>query len=226
MQIGKIGTKRVTPAYHRHWVVAMGGVLLCAFFWTTPAAAKKNDVRLDDSKISAEIEDAHLKDVLNKINEQKRFSVKGDPDLLDRKISVSFSDLSLRDGLKRILGPINYVLLFDDSQQPSGVILLDADGPGERRQSSEISGAYQLPEAGEAAPEDDPATEIDGRYENPDLLDKMETEDGSIEPPAEDDAPPLESPGELMEQADDSEAPERGETPPEEVVPPPPPPEE
>lgn len=211
MEKPKIGSER-------HAVFAMVGCLICCLIWMSPAHAKKNDVRVDGSKISADVEDMLLKDVLDKISEHKKFSVKGDPNLLDRKVSVRFNNLSLRDGLKRILGPINYVLLFDGNKQPAGVILINSGDQTGRGVPRSADAAPQLPEAVEVEPEDIRVVDTEGRYENPDLLDSTETEVGSIELQVEDDVPPPpppEDPGESGDQGQEGITAEGGEAPPE-----------
>jgi hypothetical protein len=210
MENPKIGSERRA-------VFTMAGCLICFLVLISPAYANKNDVRLDDSKISADVEDILLRDVLDKIRAQKKFSVKGDLNLLDRKISVRFNNLSLRDGLRRILGPINYVLLFDGNKQPAGVILLNGDGQTGRGVPRSDDAAPQLPEAAEVEPEDIRVVDTEGRYENPDLLDSTETEVGSIELQAEDDVPtppPPEDPGESGDKGQEGITAEGGEAPP------------
>jgi len=102
--------------------------LFCGFIWISPAEAKKEAVRFDGPKMSVDIDEIYLKDVFKTINAQKGFWVKGDSSVLDSKISIRFDNLSYQDGLKRILGRINHILLFDGNKEPSGVIIVGGGG--------------------------------------------------------------------------------------------------
>ena len=93
-----------------------------------PVEAKTEAIRFDGPQMSVDIDEINLKDVFNRINEQKEFQVKGDPSLLNRKISVRFDNLSFQDGLQRILSNINHILLFDKNKEPSGVIIVGEGG--------------------------------------------------------------------------------------------------
>lgn len=102
--------------------------LFCGLIWIAPVEAKKETIRFDGTKMSANIDEVFLKDVFKSISAQKDFRVKGDPALLNQKISISFENLSFQDGLKRILGQINHILLFDKNQEPSGVFIVSSGG--------------------------------------------------------------------------------------------------
>ena len=102
--------------------------LFCSLIWLSSAEAKKESVRFDGPKMSADIDEIYLKDVFKKINEQKGFWVKGDKSVLESKISIRFDNLSFQDGLKRILGRINHIMLFNGNREPSGVIIVGGSG--------------------------------------------------------------------------------------------------
>ena len=98
--------------------------LFCSLIWLSQAEAKKEVLRFDGSKMSADIDEVNLKDVFKRINAQKGFFFRGDSSVLDSKISIRFKNLSYQDGLKRILSHINHILLFDRNKEPSGVIIV------------------------------------------------------------------------------------------------------
>ena len=106
--------------------------LFCSLIWFSPAEAEKEAVRFVGPKMSADIDEIYLRDVFQSINAQKGFWVKGDSSVIDSKISIRFKNLSFQDGLKRILGHINHIMLFDGNREPSGVIIV---GGGESRRS-------------------------------------------------------------------------------------------
>jgi len=102
--------------------------IFCSSIYFSPAGAENVTIRFDGRKMSADIDGVILNDVFEKIKAQKEFSVKGDKSILNSEVSVSFANLSFQDGLKKILGEINYILLFDKDKEPSGVIVVDSGG--------------------------------------------------------------------------------------------------
>lgn len=100
--------------------------VFCSCIYFSPSWAKDITIHFDGRKMSADIEGVFLGEVFEKILAQRKFSVRGDKSILYSEISVKFADLSFQDGLKKILGQINYILLFDKNKEPSGVILVDS----------------------------------------------------------------------------------------------------
>jgi hypothetical protein len=100
----------------------------CSSIYFTPAGAENITIRFDERKMSVDIDGAILNDIFETIAAQREFSVKGDKSILNSEVSISFTDLSFEDGLKKILGKINYILVFDKNKEPSGVIIVDGGG--------------------------------------------------------------------------------------------------
>lgn len=74
--------------------------------------------------MSADIEEAPVKAVIEKIKEERGIWVKGSHHLTDQRFSVDFEDLPVQDGLERILSRMNHSLLFDQYGKLLGVIIL------------------------------------------------------------------------------------------------------
>ena len=102
--------------------------IFCFAIFLSPAEAKNASIRFEDRKMSADIDGVLLGEVFEKIKAQREFSVKGDESILNSEVSVNFENLSFQDGLKKILGEINHILLFDKNKEPSGVIIADSGG--------------------------------------------------------------------------------------------------
>jgi hypothetical protein len=82
--------------------------------------------------VTADLCNVLLKNVLKVFQKKKGIEFKGDETLFARKISIKFKDLPVKRGVKRILSPMNYVMLFDKKGQLTKVIIL---GRGEARTS-------------------------------------------------------------------------------------------
>jgi hypothetical protein len=109
-------------------IATVSALLFCVFspaLCTSPASAREAAIRFDGRKMSADIEKVPLREVLEEVKRQKKFVVKGDPSILELEVTASFSDLSFQEGLKKILGRINYLLLFGKNNEPCGVIVVD-----------------------------------------------------------------------------------------------------
>jgi len=74
--------------------------------------------------ISANLEGVPLGEILEQIKMQANICYRGNEPLLEQKVSVRFKYLPVEDGVKRILAPFNYSLVFDDNGGLAGVILL------------------------------------------------------------------------------------------------------
>jgi len=79
---------------------------------------------IQDGTISANLEGVPLGEILQQIKDQSSIWYRVNESLLEQKISVRFEDLPVEDGVKRILAPFNYSLMFDANGGLSGMILL------------------------------------------------------------------------------------------------------
>jgi len=92
----------------------------------SPILAINSDIylKLENDRLSADLDQVQLKEVIKKIVEEKGIWFKGSESLLEEKVSVQFTNLSLDNGLKRILSSMSYSLIFNYNRQLEGVIII------------------------------------------------------------------------------------------------------
>ena len=101
------------------------------FFASIPVThATAGTISLDFKKegLSATIEDASLKAVVEKIAQKEDIWIKGAKKLSEDAYSVTFKDLSIRDALERILSSFNYCLFLGRGKKVLGVIIVSRQG--------------------------------------------------------------------------------------------------
>lgn len=81
-------------------------------------------VSIQDGRMSVDLREASLAGVARDIESQSGISFRGDESLLEETVSVVFQDLPLEQGIKRILAPLNYSLLFDSRGEVSTVVIV------------------------------------------------------------------------------------------------------
>lgn len=103
-------------------------VICCLFFsLSTLTLAQGGRIYLDfrNQTLSANIEDAPLRDVLTRIEKKKgiwfKACLKGESSL-DEKVSLRFRNLPIQSGLERILSGMNHCLFFE-KRRVMGVML-------------------------------------------------------------------------------------------------------
>ncbi len=92
----------------------MVGVISICFGNSNPAEI---DVRYQRGKLSANLHKADFKKVLEEVAQKSSISITVDPDLLKkiRTVTLSFENLSLDEGLKRIIAPNSWAMVFGGS---------------------------------------------------------------------------------------------------------------
>ena len=110
-------------------ILTLGSFFLIVFS-PVPAQAATIDLIFQGNVLSANLKEAHLKDILERFKKEKGISWKGSPSLLEEKITVRFIDLSLNEGLKRILGSMNHSLIFDEHERLASVIIIGSKTNG------------------------------------------------------------------------------------------------
>lgn len=104
--------------------------LLCTFSSSWSGTADI-DLKFQGETLSANLTEAPLKDIAEKLEKEIGVSFKGDASLFNEKVSVRFKNLPLENGLKRILCRINYSLVFDGDGRVASVIVLGRAAPGD-----------------------------------------------------------------------------------------------
>jgi hypothetical protein len=104
---------------------------------SSSVAAERLKISFDSDKrtISADIKQASLESVIEKIGKEKGIWVKGSQYLSGKIISVEFEDLSIKEAMTRILYELNHSLMFDQKGKLLGVIMVRTDDSKWRRSS-------------------------------------------------------------------------------------------
>jgi len=101
------------------------------FFMPIPVPyADAGTISLDfkNEGISATIEDASVKAVVEKIAEKEDIWIKGAKKLSGEMYSVEFEGLSIQDALERILSSFNYCLFLSRPGEVLGIIIVSRQG--------------------------------------------------------------------------------------------------
>lgn len=110
---------------------------LLLFFPSPAIRAQEGRINLDfaNQKVSANIREATLKAVIEKIKYEKGVWFlnwfKGSESLFDNKISLRFKNIPVQDAMERIFSGINLALIFDSQHCIEGVFLFGK--PGKKR---------------------------------------------------------------------------------------------
>jgi len=105
-------------------------VLLVSFSLPTWVLAgdRAIDLTLEDQTLSARIEEASLRAVIQEIKEETgvwvKLWLKGKEGALDERVSVRFEDLPVEQAFERIFSTMNHSLIFDGQHNLLGVFLL------------------------------------------------------------------------------------------------------
>lgn len=102
---------------------------LAAFSVASPGTGEM-DLRFDGRNMSAEIQGAPLRDILEKLKKEKGIWFKCDASLLEETVSIKFEDLPLQKGLRRIFSNVSHCLVFDQDEEVRGVFILDKNTRG------------------------------------------------------------------------------------------------
>ena len=90
------------------------------------------DVKIQDGKISAQLNSAPLTQVLQAIKEQAQIRLDMEQEIGSKTVTASFQDLSLGDGIRKMLEGtgINFVVLSDGEGRPSSLFVGISASPG------------------------------------------------------------------------------------------------
>lgn len=87
--------------------------------------SQKESMIIKDDRLTVEYYQVPLGEILNQLKNRNNIWFKGAESLLDEKITIQFTDLSLEDGIKRILGFINYALVYHADGKLAGIKLFN-----------------------------------------------------------------------------------------------------
>ena len=102
----------------------LAGFFIVLIFYPESSGAKEANLTINGEYLSADLKGTSLNTIFEALEREKGIWFKGNLSLLDEKVSVQFTDHSLEDGMKRILAPMNYCLLFESDGALVGIILI------------------------------------------------------------------------------------------------------
>jgi hypothetical protein len=119
--------------------VLIGFFALCVLSSSTPAQEGKVNLYFENDTLSADIEAASLRSILNKVKEKRGIGYQtwfGGDQTLNEKVSVRFRRLSVKEGLERILSNVNYSLVLEGSSVSSVMLFGKPGKPDRTRRTS------------------------------------------------------------------------------------------
>jgi len=103
-------------------------------------SSQKGSMIIKDGRLSVEYDKVRLGDILDQLKDRNNIWFKGNESLLDEKITIRFADLSLEEGVKRILGFVNYALVYHNDGKLAGVMLFNKSNTQEKAIAKAIPG--------------------------------------------------------------------------------------
>jgi hypothetical protein len=99
--------------------------ILVIFCYSIVYAANEESSTLDfhGATFTADLKQASLKNVFQKLQEESGIWFKGPESGLDERVSVQFENLSLEEGLRRVLHTMNYSFIFDQENKLIGAFV-------------------------------------------------------------------------------------------------------
>jgi hypothetical protein len=97
-------------------------VIFC-YFMVYAANEESNTLVFQGATFTANLEEASLKNVFQKLQKETGIWFRVPESGLDERVSVQFENLSIEEGLKRILHTMNYSLLFDQNNNLIGAFV-------------------------------------------------------------------------------------------------------
>ncbi len=96
-------------------------VLLIIFFHCYPSIAKAEEVKYDrkEGRLSINVVNSSLVKVLEEISIKTGVTIKMESEI-DRHITVEFNNFPLEDGLKEIIRPNSYAIIFEEHTVEGG----------------------------------------------------------------------------------------------------------
>lgn len=124
-------------------------LLFLLFSAPIPSMGGRIDLDFKKLTLSAEIREAPIRTVIEKIKEEKgvwfKLWFKEKEFLLDEKISVQFKSLPVQEGLGRIFSEMNHSLIFDEHNRLIGVFLFGKYDKERNRGRRRIVGPGRAP---------------------------------------------------------------------------------
>ncbi len=100
-------------------------VFLCKNSLASIDSIVSENVKIEDNRISAQTQEITLGELLKAIERRTGIVFVLNKSLLEKEITISFKELSLLEGIKKIIYPLNYAIVYDPGRVVSKVIIVD-----------------------------------------------------------------------------------------------------
>ena len=127
---------------------------MAALFTTSDSGATntKNKISYAQEHLTVHVVEVSLEEVLSAVAKEAKLEFVLNESIATKKVSVSFDKLSLEEGLKKIVRPFSYSMIFGHSGQLEKVIILES---GSNSAKVTVSGKIDDPSPGPAGRTDD-----------------------------------------------------------------------
>ncbi len=101
---------------------------MAALFTTSDSGATntKNEISYAQEHLTAHVIEVSLEDVLTAVAKEANLEFVLNEAIAVKKVSVSFDKLPLEEGIKKIIRPFSYSMIFGPSGQLQKVIILES----------------------------------------------------------------------------------------------------
>ncbi len=100
-------------------------VFLCRSNFASIDSVTSENVRVEGNRISVQAKEIILGELLKSIEKSTGIAFELNKALLEKEITVSFKELYLLEGIKKIIYPLNYAIVYDPGHVVSKVIIVD-----------------------------------------------------------------------------------------------------
>ena len=100
-------------------------VFLCRSNFASIDSVVSENVRVEGDRISVQAKEIILGELLKSIEKRTGIAFELNKALLEKEITISFKELFLLEGIKKIIYPLNYAIVFDPGDVVSKVIIVD-----------------------------------------------------------------------------------------------------
>ena len=115
--------RNIINKYHKKSIL-FGMLFFIFFIGITSAFA---NVKVEGDRISVDAKGIALGEIVKEIKNSTGIEFELSKTLMEKKISVGFKELSLPEGLKKIIDPLNYAVVYDPGGMISKVIIIDTN---------------------------------------------------------------------------------------------------
>ncbi len=100
-------------------------IFLCRSNFASNDSVTSENVLVEGDRISVQAKEIILGELLKSIEKRTGIAFELNKALLEKEITISFKELSLLEGIKKIIYPLNYAIIYDPGDVVSKIIIVD-----------------------------------------------------------------------------------------------------